>query len=241
LAASALLHVAAVAAVAQAARSMLWELRLPQGRNTVALAASVASTRTEDESQIRIEPAPVAAAAEPVSRRDAELPPPAKSQLAAVRTDERLPPQTEVTRRTREEQSDSPDRPESAPPKKTVEARLRPQETTTRPASVASAPSAASSGVRDSKAPQAVVIVKPVYPPEALAAGIEGVVKIRVRVDSTGKVVEAAIHQSSGHAVLDAAALGVIFRWQFSPPDGEQGVAAEFVHPFEFDDQTARR
>ena len=54
-------------------------------------------------------------------------------------------------------------------------------------------------------------------------------------------MIAASIEESSGHAVLDAAALNVIFRWRFSPPDGEQGVAAEFVHPFKFDDLTYRR
>ena len=140
----------------------------------------------EADTQIRIEPTPVAAAEEPVSRREAELPAQAKSQFAMARADERVPLPAEVARRTNEERTGPPDRPEFSPTKKTADAKLRPRETTMPQPSVASAPAAASSGVRDSKAPQALLSVKPVYPPEALAAGIEGVVKVRVRVDATG-------------------------------------------------------
>jgi protein TonB len=241
LAASALFHVAAVAAVARAARSVLWELRLPQGRNTVALAASISHPRTESESQVRIEPTPIAAAAEPPPRREAELPDPAKSQDAAARADERSPPPTVATRQTDHEQAAPPDRPEFAPTKKEAEAKLRPSDTAAHDPSVASPGSAASSGVRESRAPAVVFSVEPIYPPQALNAGIEGVVKVRIRVDATGKVVAASVEQSSGHAILDAAALGVLHRWRFSPPDGGQRVAAEFTHTFEFDHPAYRR
>jgi protein TonB len=182
-----------------------------------------------------------AAAEKAVSRRKVDLPALAAANFATARTAERLPPPAEIARAASVEQTGPPDRPEFTPPKKSAEAQLRPRETTTSVESAASTSAAASSGVRESKAPRAVFSVDPVYPPEALAAGIEGIVKIRVRVDATGRVVEADVYQSSGYAVLDAAALNVIYRWRFSPPDGERGVAAEFVHPFEFDDKTIRR
>jgi protein TonB len=45
------------------------------------------------------------------------------------------------------------------------------------------------------------------YPPEAVAAGIQGEVRVRITLDAAGTVADARIGRSSGHAVLDAAAL----------------------------------
>ncbi len=45
------------------------------------------------------------------------------------------------------------------------------------------------------------------YPPEAVAAGIEGEVRVRITLDAAGAIADARIALGSGHAVLDAAAL----------------------------------
>lgn len=45
------------------------------------------------------------------------------------------------------------------------------------------------------------------YPPEALAKGIEGEVRLIVRLDANGAVEDVAIAASSGHAILDNAAI----------------------------------
>jgi protein TonB len=45
------------------------------------------------------------------------------------------------------------------------------------------------------------------YPLEAVAAGIEGEVRVRITLDAAGAIAEASIARGSGHAVLDAAAL----------------------------------
>lgn len=45
------------------------------------------------------------------------------------------------------------------------------------------------------------------YPPEAVAAGLQGEVRVRITLDAVGAVADARIARSSGHAVLDAAAL----------------------------------
>jgi protein TonB len=45
------------------------------------------------------------------------------------------------------------------------------------------------------------------YPPEAVERGLEGEVKLRLRLDATGRVIDAAVLSGSGHAVLDQAAL----------------------------------
>lgn len=45
------------------------------------------------------------------------------------------------------------------------------------------------------------------YPPEAVAQGLEGDVKLRLLLDPAGRVIEAAIMSGSGHRILDQAAL----------------------------------
>ena len=47
--------------------------------------------------------------------------------------------------------------------------------------------------------------------------GLEGVVTIEAKIDISGKVNELRIFASSGHKILDKAALGAVRGWQFSP------------------------
>ena len=66
----------------------------------------------------------------------------------------------------------------------------------------------------------------PVYPRAARERGWEGRVVLRVEVDADGSVVRADIEETSGHPVLDRAALGAVRRWRFTagagslPPPG---------------------
>ena len=57
--------------------------------------------------------------------------------------------------------------------------------------------------------------VTPVYPPEATAAGIKGVVILEVTIDRDGKVHDATVLRSI--PLLDQAALDVVTEWEFSP------------------------
>lgn len=58
----------------------------------------------------------------------------------------------------------------------------------------------------------------PAYPVQALRAGVQGTVLLKVRVDPTGKPVQAMIERSSGSRVLDDAARGhVLVAWRFHP------------------------
>ena len=45
------------------------------------------------------------------------------------------------------------------------------------------------------------------YPPEAVARGIEGEVRLILKLSAEGAVVEVSIAASSGHAILDNAAI----------------------------------
>ena len=57
----------------------------------------------------------------------------------------------------------------------------------------------------------------PVYPSEALRNQLEGVVFLRVHVADTGRVVNVEVLRSSGHPILDGAAVQAVGGWRFLP------------------------
>ena len=76
---------------------------------------------------------------------------------------------------------------------------------------------------------------RPAYPEFARRLGHEGRVVIRVQVLSSGTVAAAIIHQSSGSAALDEAALATIKRWRFRPAQrAGQAVNATLNVPITF-------
>ncbi|MCE5286239.1 MAG: energy transducer TonB [Pelosinus sp.] len=58
---------------------------------------------------------------------------------------------------------------------------------------------------------------RPPYPREALSAGWEGSVVVRVLIATDGTASQAAVQSSSGHSVLDEAAKQAVRKWRFSP------------------------
>lgn len=76
---------------------------------------------------------------------------------------------------------------------------------------------------------------KPHYPERARAEGREGTALLRVTVLSTGKVGEALIEQSSGHADLDRSAVEAVMKWTFLPARrGENPVVSSVRIPVTF-------
>ena len=57
--------------------------------------------------------------------------------------------------------------------------------------------------------------MKPIYPAEALAAKVQGVVIIEATIDAAGFVADA--HVLKGVPMLDQAALDAMRQWQFEP------------------------
>jgi protein TonB len=57
----------------------------------------------------------------------------------------------------------------------------------------------------------------PRYPDSARRQGWEGRVMVRATVGADGRVQSVALHRSSGHGVLDRAALDAVRRWRFRP------------------------
>lgn len=58
---------------------------------------------------------------------------------------------------------------------------------------------------------------KPDYPSEALLARTEGKTVLKVLISASGAASRVEVHQSSGHASLDAAALQSVRQFQFIP------------------------
>jgi periplasmic protein TonB len=100
--------------------------------------------------------------------------------------------------------------------------------------SVSSPASEASEGAVD-ELPQEAVNPAPPYPPEARAAGQEGRVWLRVKVDATGKVTAVSVYESSGYELLDDSAVRTVRRWVFYPAKRNgKPVPYEYLKPVRF-------
>lgn len=77
----------------------------------------------------------------------------------------------------------------------------------------------------------------PAYPIQALRAGVQGTVLLKVLVDANGKPVEVLIAHSSGSRALDAAARShVLAAWRFHPAQrGGHAIEAWALVPIRFD------
>jgi TonB family protein len=67
------------------------------------------------------------------------------------------------------------------------------------------------------RTPTKVKDAKPVYPPIAQSARVQGVVILEAVIDESGSVANARVLRSI--PLLDEAALGTVSRWQFAPTD----------------------
>ena len=61
------------------------------------------------------------------------------------------------------------------------------------------------------------------YPPQAYAEQVEGKVKVMMRVDKNGVVQQVQLRKSSGHPVLDTAAINTARTFRFTPAKGLDG------------------
>jgi len=76
---------------------------------------------------------------------------------------------------------------------------------------------------------------KPRYPRIAKLRGMEGVVKLRVKVGTDGRPLTVVLQQSSGFSALDTAAIKVVRLWRFEPARrGGIKVAGEAIVPIQF-------
>lgn len=76
---------------------------------------------------------------------------------------------------------------------------------------------------------------KPPYPELARRRGQEGTVHVRCQVDANGLVADASLARSSGHKLLDEAALNTVRKWKFRPGSSNgASVAGVVVVPVQF-------
>ena len=80
---------------------------------------------------------------------------------------------------------------------------------------VGGVPGGVPSGVPRMPPPKKIFDVKPVYPPEARDAGIQGVVIVQTSIGIDGTVVDAKVLRSI--PMLDEAALDAVRQWRFEP------------------------
>jgi len=85
--------------------------------------------------------------------------------------------------------------------------------------------------------PEIVEFVDAPYPEQALAAGVEGVVLLRIDIDASGAVTGVEVLRAAGHG-FDQAAMAAAGQFRFSPAVDESGpvpVAIEFEFGFSLD------
>lgn len=76
---------------------------------------------------------------------------------------------------------------------------------------------------------------KPAYPIMARRRGLEGLVRLDVRVSAEGIPVAVKVRESSGHESLDDAALTAVWHWRFSPARrGGEPIEGVVVVPVRF-------
>lgn len=76
---------------------------------------------------------------------------------------------------------------------------------------------------------------RPVYPDLARKRNQEGIARIRCQVNAGGMVTDASLAQSSGHKLLDEAALKTVRKWRFKPAmSNGTAVGGTVVVPVEF-------
>lgn len=69
----------------------------------------------------------------------------------------------------------------------------------------------------------------PVYPSRALELGQQGTVMLHARVARTGLPDEMKVVESSGHRLLDMAALAAVRKWEFEPMSRDGAAIASWV------------
>lgn len=95
---------------------------------------------------------------------------------------------------------------------------------------------AASSVANTLQPPRYRLNPRPEYPALATRRRWQGEVLLRALVDAQGDVTRVEVESSSGHDILDQAALKTVRRWKFHPArDGEQNVSGEVCLPIRFE------
>lgn len=75
----------------------------------------------------------------------------------------------------------------------------------------------------------------PVYPRLAVQKNIQGRVLIKVEISARGEPIAVEVGQSSGHTILDEAAVEAVWKWKFSPARlGRLAIPSQVKIPIQF-------
>jgi TonB family protein len=83
---------------------------------------------------------------------------------------------------------------------------------------------------------QVLRIVRPEYPSAAIWNQVQGLVKLRVQVGVTGRVLDVKVAENtSGSEILERAACDAMYQWEFRPfHQGRNAVPFTIIVPFRF-------
>lgn len=87
-----------------------------------------------------------------------------------------------------------------------------------------------------SRAPVLVKNVSPEYPEQALKSGIEGVVWVKITIDTTGKVTDAIVVKDSGTDIgFEEAAIKAAYKTKWKPAlEKDQPIATHVTYKVDF-------
>jgi TonB family protein len=84
--------------------------------------------------------------------------------------------------------------------------------------------------------------VAPTYPPQALSRGLEGEVRVRITVDTAGRVSDAEVLSGTPPGIFDQAALNAVRKWRFEPVvKGGRPIEASVATTIRFQPDDAQR
>lgn len=94
------------------------------------------------------------------------------------------------------------------------------------------------SGISNNPAvpPRVTRYIAPDYPSAARSAGISGIVRLQVLINSSGDVQNVEVYESSGNQALDSAGIRAVRSWQFTAAKDNSGhrVACYTIIPIRF-------
>jgi protein TonB len=236
LAASILVHATGFAALAAlSAHSMSSRAQLPGREQVVQLVASLSEPRrTPEQVAVDVCPTDPPKVIEPVeatiAKRSHVLTPTVDLSAIDVLVDANSEPAPRLPQRVTRDDVDVTERPwEPTPP--TVQDR----QATPRMPKLAVVEPPSNLGNTDETPPDLSQNAPPPYPTNAILRRWEGTVLLRIWLDETGCVTKVEVAGSSGHRVLDTAAVTAVRGWKAIPASrGGKSVATTEFLPVDF-------
>lgn len=247
-AASTLVHIGLLAALAViTSRTADWEYQVQSGEPITLMASASAMPAVVEEVPVEIEwvdPSPPPPATPPVelvaketemTKQSTNTPLP-KSPLGEVELASVVQVEQTLAARSAPD-APSPDQTQTEPqPRRPARTATQRDVTITTTAVSVSQPKVQQAGAKVDQPPRKLPAnVAPDYPLAARRAGQQGRVLVRADISTEGRVTEVSVHQSSGHSLLDEAAINAVRHWRFFPATSDgAAVATQVLVPVKF-------